>query len=114
MLSRSLLLAYCLAGLWAAFWTFFVFASGLMGAPPEVQLRVVPLLVLAWIAFVLVWHWPRVGGALLVAKGLGLLAILFTFFRRSPSNDLFLILTLALPPIVSGVLFINSGAHERA
>lgn len=108
-MSPLLLFARCLTFLWAGFWTYFTVASGLVTAPSGVQGTAMSLLGLAWLGFGLAWRWPRVGGALLLMEGIGLLALILILLRKSPSNDWFLIWAMALPAITAGVLFLAGG-----
>ena len=98
-----------LAILWAGFWIWFGFASGLAeGLTPRGVLVHTAVPGLFFLVFVAVaWRWEAVGGALLVLVSI-LIAIAYPMlFRRLPALTIFLTdLTLALPPLVAGVLFL--------
>jgi hypothetical protein len=62
------------------------------------------------------WRWPRIGGILLVIEGL----VATTFVTRtfvqgkySPSTFALMLLTLAMPPLASGILFFFSRRRRR-
>lgn len=108
-MTKVRLLAGALLGVWAAWWAFFAFVQ----KPP--------LLIAAGVALVLFaipflgWRWRRPGGAVLVAEGLALLALVtWALHRNPPATSVFLVLTLALPPLLSGILLMADGGRPRA
>ena len=63
------------------------------------------------LAALVAWRWPRAGGALLVAEGilaLGFIVRAFLWGRFTASTFVLMALTLALPPLAAGVLFLVS------
>ena len=56
------------------------------------------------------WRWPRPGGALLVLTGFALSAWYgISFGHMSTSTKLFVLGTIALPPLVSGLILLWPG-----
>jgi hypothetical protein len=105
----SLYTARILGILWAGFWTWFGAASGIAeGLTPFGVLRyaAVPGLVFV-LLLVIAWRWEAVGGGLLVLIGI-LIAVAYPMlFRRLSALTIFLTdLTLALPPLLAGLLFV--------
>ena len=108
-MTKSRLCAGALLGLWAAWWAFFAFAQRptlVITAGVAMVLFAIPLLA---------WSWRGVGGAILVAEGLALLAwVTFTLHKNPPATTMFLVLTLVLPPLLSGILLLAEGGRRRA
>ena len=111
-------LARTLIVLVTAFWLWFgiasAFAEGL-GALNWIGHIVVPggvLIVTALVA----WRWPIAGASLLIAEGLFVaIAYPLTFGRRFPLFTTVMIwLTMALPPMVAGVLLLVDRRAARA
>ena len=102
--------ASILALAWGAWWTFFGIASGIgesIGALGTVM-HTLPGLVFLASAFI-ARRWNLPGGVLLVAVGIGALR----FFGYLPSHLLSITaVLLGLPPLVSGVAFIEAGLRE--
>jgi hypothetical protein len=97
--------------LWAGWWVYFALASGLADrtatlAQALLQTALVGLIFFGSIA--LAWRWEAMGGGLLVLEGLGVvIAFAVGFFRPANVSTLaFVLLTLALPPFVAGLLFL--------
>lgn len=117
-----------LALLWAGWWVFFGLASGfgeeitrLLRSYTLLQnlsdLRVGPVLLhAAWpglvflLSVAVAWRWETIGGALLIFEGLLVLVgyPLMTYRRMLPATILFVLLTMALPPLVAGALLLAS------
>ncbi len=98
--------ARALATLWAGWWTVFSLLSGLGEGYGLGGFFVHP----GWIfllAALIAWRWEIVGGALLILEGLGILAY-YPFSWRSEG-----FLTLALPPLVAGAIFVVVGIMAR-
>lgn len=100
--------------LWAGFWLWFGIASALSGKdlPTAIAHLIVPA-VLIIIAAVAAWLSPSVGGTLLVLEGLTLVCLMLAGELRpnNPTRVFFLVLTLALPPIVAGTLLLLGRSH---
>jgi hypothetical protein len=58
------------------------------------------------VSIVIAWRWSRVGGAILALIGLFLLWASFYFFHNPPATTWFLVLTLAPPPFIAGLLLL--------
>ena len=101
--------ARVLAVLWAAFWIWFGLASGIAeGLPPRGVLihTAVPGLFFALLV-VVAWRWETLGGILLVAASLFVFVVYPMLFRRLPPLVIFLtLLTMAVPPLVAGILLL--------
>jgi hypothetical protein len=54
------------------------------------------------------------GGALFAALGLLLLWACLYFFHNPPATTWFLVLTLALPPFIAGLLLLGDGWCRRS
>jgi len=99
-MSKLRLAAAALLLLWAGFWAFFAFAQ----APP-LPIATGAALVLFAVPLI-AWRWRGPGGTVLAAEGLALLAWVTQYLRNPPPTTFLLILTLALPPLLAGILLI--------
>lgn len=108
-----LCVARALALAWAGFWLWFGIASGI-GERLDTAGVLLHALVpggLAMLAALTAWRNPVAGGWLLIAESLAVLALMATGGLH-PVNvwvTVVLALTLALPPLVSGILFLAAG-----
>lgn len=98
------------------FWTLFIggevvsrLVSGesaaLVGGLLEFAVFVAPL----WIGVVLAWRWPPVGAVWLLLDGailMTLLTVRALTFYVPPADLVMTALTLGLPPLVTGLLFL--------
>jgi len=104
--------ARVLAVSWALFWIWFGLASGIAeGLPPRGVLihTAVPGLFFALLV-VVAWRWKTPGGILLVLASLFVFVAYPTLFRRLPPLVIFLtLLTMAVPPLVAGILLLLDG-----
>ena len=102
------IVARILAILWFGFWTFFGIGSGIAeGGSNFIFHLFFPPLIFAFI-LVAVWRWEKVGSIIMIIVGL-IVAIAYplTFGRRFPaSTSIYMELTMALPPILIGILLI--------
>jgi len=99
---------------WAGFWVWFGLASGISeptterGKLMDVLIHTtVPGLVFLVTALI-AWRWEAVGGVLLLLEGL-IIAVGYPwmFHGRFPLRTyVFVELTMAVPPLVAGVLFL--------
>ena len=111
MITRKLrLAARCLALLWFGFWSWFALAEGLDG------LSHLPMVFLMGFSVWAAWKWEKIGGALLALEGLFVMvAYPLTVGSRFPvSTVMFVLATLGLPPLLSGILFMLSGSRSSA
>lgn len=103
--------ARILSLVWAGFWTWFGLASGIYekGKPLEILLHTaVPGLVFL-VSALIAWRWQAVGGVLLLLEGLVIAVGYLLMVQHSRFSLLTRIqvdLMLALPPLVSGILFL--------
>lgn len=103
-------LALAVALLWAGFWIFFGLASGLgegldpVGVVIHTAVPGLAFLVPAAVA----WRWSAAGGALMVVLGVVILiGYPMDVGGRFPIQTIvFVLLTMALPPLVAGTLFL--------
>jgi hypothetical protein len=104
-----------LTAAWALFWLWFGVASGIHEGLPwqGVALHALrPGLVLVVVALI-AWFWPRPGGVLLVVTGFVLAAWYGIYFGHMPtSTKLFVLSTLALPPLVGGLILLWPGISK--
>lgn len=108
--------ARVLAVSWALFWTWFGFGSGIAeGLTPGgvVIHTAVPGLFFALLV-VVAWRWKTTGGILLVLAGLFVFVVYPILFHRLPSLTIFLtLLTMAVPPLVAGILLLMDGRSSK-
>lgn len=98
-----------MAILWAAFWTWFGLASGLAEklSPAGVLVHTAAPGLAFVVLLVVSWRWELPGGILLVLAGVAVAVVYPMMFRRMPTATVvFVILTMALPPILAGILFL--------
>ncbi|MCC6443024.1 MAG: hypothetical protein IT210_06135 [Armatimonadetes bacterium] len=96
-----------LALLWAGWWVFFGAASGIgekLTLPGILLHTTVPGLAFL-VSALLLWRFEAVGAFLLIAEGL-LIAVVYPMMaKRFPvSAILFVLATMALPPLLAGLL----------
>lgn len=105
--------ARALALLWAGFWIFFAVASSIVEPPPTgMVVRIAATGLLFLMLAVLPWRWEAAGGVLLVLTGLFFAVAYPMAYSHLPlATRLMTVITLAGPPLVSGVLFL---LHSRA
>lgn len=105
-----------LALLWAIWWAFFVLFSGVSERASVAgnSLLIAPGLILLFTAAI-PWRWEPVGGAILVIEGLIALIgyPLVAHDRFSSSTVIFVVLAMALPPLVAGALFLAFWQKSR-
>ena len=97
---------------WAGFWLFFGLASGIAEGLSRggvlVHTTFPGLIFLA--SAVVAWRTQVIGAALLLMEGLAVLIAypIMTYHQFRFSTIVFVILTMSLPPLVAGLLFIAS------
>jgi hypothetical protein len=110
--------ARALALLWGAFWTWFGLASGIgEGLDPAGIFFHAALPGLVFLATAgLAWRWETIGGVALVLEGLLVMVAypLMVHGRFPLATILFVELTMALPPLAAGVLFLLGGRGPEA
>jgi len=106
---------------WALFWTFFVLAHFLPSAVLAIIMIIVALMFVGAAIIASVWGKEALGGRVLLADGVLILAfiILAAFLTGSPKDFLRLpwlnalaLFTMVLPPLVAGSLFL--ACHRRS
>jgi len=105
-IARGLLL------LWAAFWLFFNIASGIAELPGLGGEALTGHLITAGvvlITFLAAWRWDLAGGLMLLV----LAVAVFLLFRLYLARQLLVLLTLALPMVIAGVLLLICWWHSR-
>lgn len=105
------------------FWTLFTGAeamsglfsgeaTSLVGGLMEFAAFVAPL----WLGAILVWRWPPVGAVWLLLDGVVLtvfFAVRALTFYIPPAGLVMTTLTLVLPPLVAGILFLVAWWRDR-
>ncbi|MDX1930997.1 MAG: hypothetical protein SFU56_00175 [Capsulimonadales bacterium] len=103
---------------WSGWWTFFVLASALNDpgstAPLWQGLSAAALgtLLFAGSGF-FAWRWPRPGAYLMIVEGAALTFLHVAFFHNPLPTRIFLIATMALPPLIVGLLFLFLQERSR-
>lgn len=107
------LIARTLALLWAAHWSFFAVASEMAEPVDPAQKAFVCLLAigLTFGSALLPWLSVRIGGVVLLLEGVALCLLNAMFFHNPPATQVFLLLTLALPPLACGLLLLTRPRH---
>jgi len=111
-------IARALALIWAGWWVLFGVASGIEEKlnPPGILIHsAVPgLIFLA--SVITAWRWESVGGVILLLEGLFVcIAYPTTMGKRFPLSTIFCVLvTMALPPLIAGLLFLVSRRKSRS
>ena len=109
-------LARILAVLWAGFWLWFGVGSALHERLPWDGVLLYALRPgLIFVAILLyAWLWPRTGGVLLVLTGFVLAGWYAVYYGDKPAAmKVFVLSTIGLPPLVSGLLLLWRGAPPR-
>lgn len=101
---------------WAGFWSFFGLASGIgEGLSPMAVLvhAALPGLIFVGSA-VVAWRTHVIGAVVLLIEGLVVLIgyPVMTYHQFPFSTIVFVILAMALPPLVAGFLFISSSSRK--
>ena len=106
-----------LTAAWAVFWLWFGVASGIHERLPWQGVTLYALrpglmfIVIALIA----WFWPGSGAVLLIVTGFVLAAWYGIYFGHMPtSTKLFVLSTMALPPLLGGLILLWPRAKHRA
>ena len=111
-------LALGLTAVWACWWTFFVTSSSIGEGGGWTQVMA-PIMIGAAIflgsAFA-AWRWDASGATLLIAEGVIVIAAFPAGFLHPNSSGtmIFVLLTLAAPPIVSGLLLLAGRGRRMA
>jgi len=101
-------IARILAFFWCLWWALFGIASGIgEGGVNLVRHLIFPTLIFI-LLFLVFWRWEKVGSIIMIIIGLFIaIAYPLTFGRRFPAiTTIFIELTMALPPLIAGVLSI--------
>jgi hypothetical protein len=103
--------AIVLALIWAGWWTFFCIASAISEGSDSLAgwIHTAPGFIFLLTA-VIAWRWEMVGGILLIVEAVGGMAFfgIWPFGSDSMMASLFLLLTLALPPLAAGIMLLVS------
>jgi len=110
--------ARTLALLWAGWWVFFGLASGLGEGLSPVGILIhtaLPGLVFL-VSVALAWRWETVGGVVLILEGVFVLIAypVMTYDHFPLATIIFVLLTMALPPLAAGLLLLISGQKSKA
>lgn len=90
---------------WIGWWTYFVVAAGIgSGDTKEAAQRIALFILIFGTGAAVSVRWPRIGGAILVATGAGLATVIAGYLPNPPQTTLFLLGTMALPPVAAGLL----------
>jgi hypothetical protein len=110
-------IARILALVWAGWWTFFGLASGLGEGldPSGVAIHIAMPGLIFLIVALIAWRWEAIGGILLGLVGLIVLIAYpaTTYGRLPPATISFAVLTMALPPLVAGMLFFEGWRRSK-
>lgn len=101
-------IAHSLMILWVSWWIFFGFSSGFSKGmtPAGVLLHAALPGLIFLLTAIIAWRWEEFGGKLLIYEGLLILVIFPAIAAGALSfgGILFVILTMALPPLFAGIL----------
>ncbi|MBB6053402.1 hypothetical protein [Armatimonas rosea] len=99
-------LAWGVLTLWIGFWTYFVVAAGITdGGGFPALIRVLVFLIVFGSGALTAWRWPQQGSLVLFLTSIGLtLAILLGAKKNPALTQLFLLATMALPPLIAAKL----------
>lgn len=105
-------IAGALVLLWAGFWLFFGVASGIgegLSRGAVLVHTAFPGLIFL-VSAVFAWRTQVIGAAVLLLEGLAVLIAypIMTYHQFPFSTIVFVILTMSLPPLIAGLLFIAS------
>jgi len=111
-------IARSLALIWAGWWTFFGLACGLSeGMSPAAVLLHAALPGLVFLgSAAIAWRWEAIGGVALMLEGLFVFIAypVMAHSRDFPiSTIIFVLLTMALPPLAAGFLFLASWRKSK-
>ncbi|HZO91069.1 MAG TPA: hypothetical protein VFB38_22275 [Chthonomonadaceae bacterium] len=104
-------IALSLALLWACGWSFFAVASSIGEGYTWPKLLPGILAALVFVgSLLLAWQWEPIGGSLLILEGLLVCTAYATGFlhARSANTMFFVLLLLAAPAMVSGLLLLGN------
>jgi len=109
-------LARIIAALWFGWWAFFGIASGLAEGGGNLIFHLIfPILIFA-VLLLVVWRWELVECILMILLGL-IVAIAYPLpiGQNFPTTtSIFMELTMALPPLLAGLLLIAARRKSRA
>jgi hypothetical protein len=112
------IIALVLALLWAAWWIFFGLASGIGEGMSLGGILIHAALPggIMLISVAVAWMWKLVGGELLVLEGIIVLIgyPIMVSNRFGLRTIVFVMLTMALPPLLAGILLVTSRHKPRA
>jgi hypothetical protein len=109
--------ARLLALAWSGGWLFFGLASGIGERLQPAGVLLHGLLPGGFflVTTLVAWRWESIGGALLVIEGIAVLvAYPILFHRMTTETILFVLVTMALPPLVAGLLLLSPGQRQPA
>jgi len=102
--------AKIISGLWAGFWIFFAVANIGSEGFSVTGLRIAVGFTLVFLISALIpWRWEMTGGIILLIEGLAI-AVYYPLMVRdnfSLHTVIFLELTMALPPLLAGFMFVH-------
>ena len=102
--------------LWAMLWVFFGAASGFGEgeSPGGILIHTAMPGLLFLISTLAAWKWEFTGGILLMLEGLSVMFVYPMMARTFPTSTIiFVLLTMALPPLISGLLLLFSSRSTR-
>lgn len=100
-------IARILAILWFGLWAFFNIGSGIVEGGRSLLFHFIAALIFA-VLLLIVWRWEKVGSIIMIIIGLFVaIAYPLTIGRRFPPiTSIMMELTMALPPLLIGILLI--------
>lgn len=108
--------ARALTLLWAGWWIFFGVATVVSEEFSPTGVSILVCYTLIFLASAAIpWFWEAIGAVILVFEGVIVLVgyPMMTFSHFPPSTILFVVLTMALPPLVAGFLFLACWRKSR-
>jgi hypothetical protein len=110
-------MARLLAVAWSGWWLFFGLASGIGEKLEPAGVLLDGLLPGGFflVTTLVAWRWETLGGALMVIEGIAVLvAYPILAHRMTTATILFVLATMALPPLAAGILLLSPGQRQPA
>ena len=94
---------------WAGFWTYFIVGSVLHGGGGIASNALVVTIGVIFFCSncAIVWLFEHAAGIVLVSEAVILTVLNYTFLLNTAATQMFLLMTLCLPPLATGLMLLN-------